>query len=162
VRKKLIKAGHTPHPGYIRANIRRMEEQPFDGLVFPLRACGGRYFWHPAPVDERDFQEDFRDLEKIEWGKFTDNFILVWTAAGKILDWFDDGHWAAVEHNMRLVARSARLGRCGIALEQGDAAGLRTSHPLGSPEDCRGSAAGFRSQASSGGRTPPPSGSCSE
>ena len=117
VRKKLIKVGQAPCPDYVRANIRKMEERPFDGLVLNLRAAGGRYFWHPAPMDEKEFEEDFGNLEKIEWRKFTDSFILVWTAAGKLLDWFDDAHWQAVEHNMRLVARAARLGRCGIALD---------------------------------------------
>ena len=117
VRKKLIQVGHGPYADYVQANIRTMEKRPFDGLVFRLRAAGGRYFWHPAPMDEKDFEQDFENLEKIKWEKFTDNFILVWTAAGEKLDWFDDAQWRAVEHNMALVAKAARLGRCGIALD---------------------------------------------
>ena len=111
VTKKLIKVGHAPFPNHIRANIRTMEEHPFDGLVFRLHPAGGRYFWQPEPLDPRTFEADFEDLKAIQWKKFTDNFILVWTAAGDKLDWFDEAHWRAVEHNMRLVAKAARLGR---------------------------------------------------
>jgi hypothetical protein len=94
-----------------------MEKRPFDGLVFKLHAAGGRYFWQPAPLDPKAFEADFADLKAIQWKKFTDNFILVWTAASDKLDWFNDAHWRAVEHNMRLVAKAAHLGRCGIALD---------------------------------------------
>lgn len=117
VAKKLIKAGHAPLPDYIRAHIRTMERHPFDGLVFRLHAAGGRYFFQPRPLDPKEFEADFKDLQAIKWEKFTDNFILVWTAAGEKLDWFNDEHWNAIEHNMQLVAKAARLGRCGIALD---------------------------------------------
>ena len=107
--KKLIEFGwDIPYPDYVRTNIRKMEERPFDGIIFRLR--GGSTVLTPQAWAEEKFAEDFEHLSQIEWRKFTDNFILMWSASDQ--DWFNDEHWQAIEHNVRVIARAARLARC--------------------------------------------------
>jgi len=114
--KKLIEYGwDVPFPDYIRANIRAMEKRPFDGLIFKLR--GGGKVLTPVAWDEAKFAKDYEDLKHIEWKSFTDNFVIMWAASDQ--DWFNDKHWRAITHNVALVARAARIGRCvGVCFDQ--------------------------------------------
>lgn len=107
--KKLIEYGwDVPFPDFIRANIRTMERRPFDGLIFKLH--GGGTVLQPKPFDEAKFEQDYRDLPRIRWRRFTDNFVIMWAASDQ--DWFNDEHWRAIEHNVRLVTKGARLAGC--------------------------------------------------
>jgi len=107
--KKLIEYGwDVPFADYVEANIRAMEKRPFDGLIFKLRG-GGRalvpWAWKTAK-----FEKDFEACKNIQWGRFTDNFVVLWAASDQ--DWFNDEHWKAIEHNVGIVAKAARLARC--------------------------------------------------
>jgi len=107
-KKKLIQVnGRVPSPAYVRENIGRMEEKPFDGTIIHLHE---RLIFNPAPFDEADFLQEYEDLAAIQWGKFTDNFI--WTVCNADLDWFDEEQWQAVLHNTRIFAKAALFGRC--------------------------------------------------
>ncbi len=107
--RKLIEYGwDVPAPDFIAANIREMERRPFDGLIFRLMA--GSNVLDPAPWDPAKFQPDYEVLPTIAWGKFTDNFVILYAASDQ--DWFNDEHWQAIEHNTALVAKAARLGKC--------------------------------------------------
>ena len=114
--KKLIQYGWgIPTPDFIRAHIRDMEKRPFDGLIFQLR--GGRNILQTKPWPESKFVKDFDNCKAIEWKKFTDNFVIMWAASDQ--DWFNDEHWAAIDNNVRLVAKGARLARCkGVCFDQ--------------------------------------------
>lgn len=107
--KKLIEYGwDVPYPDFVRDHIREMEKLPFDGLIFKLR--GGGNVMTPKAFDEAKYAQDFAVCPQIQWGTFTDNFVILWAASDQ--DWFDDAHWQAIEHNARLMARAARLARC--------------------------------------------------
>ena len=107
--KKLIEYGwDVPFPDFVRANIGEMEKRPFDGVVFKLR--GGGKVLTPSPWAEAKFAADLESLRNIRWKRFTDNFVIMWAASDQ--DWFDDAHWQAIERNVRLVAKAARIGRC--------------------------------------------------
>ncbi len=116
VDKKLIEYGwDVPFPDFVRAHIREMEKRPFDGLIFKLH--GGGKVLTPKPWTEAQFAKDYDDVRHIEWKRFTDNFVIMWAASDQ--DWFDDAHWQAIENNVRLVARAARLARCvGVCFDQ--------------------------------------------
>ena len=116
VEKKLIQYGWgIPMPDFIRAHIREMEKRPFDGLIFRLR--GGMRVLQPTPWAEDAFKADFDDCKAISWDKFTDNFVIMLAASEQ--DWFNDEHWAAIEHNVRLMAKGAKLARCkGVCFDQ--------------------------------------------
>ena len=107
--KKLIEYGwDVPTTDFVRAHVREMEQRPFDGLIFKLKAGGN--VLEPKPVDEAAMAEDFDNLANIVWEKFTDNFIILWAASDQ--DWFDDAHWQAIEHNVSLAGKAARAGKC--------------------------------------------------
>lgn len=107
--KKLIEYGwDVVNPAYVREHIREMGKLPFDGLIMRM-AVGGRVFVKEKWADER-VADDFEHLRNIEWGAFTDNFIIMYAASE--VDWFNDGDWEAVCHNVGLTAHAAKLGRC--------------------------------------------------
>jgi hypothetical protein len=109
LQKKLIEYGwDTPTVEFVRDNIRNMEKYPFDGLLF--YCAGGRNVLEPNAWDERTFEKDFAAAKAIRWRRFTDNFMTILAASDQ--DWFNDQHWKNIEHNIRLVARAARLARC--------------------------------------------------
>ena len=111
--KKLIEySWDVPTAEYVRDNIRAMEERPFDGLTFRI---GKRDYISLAFDTERWAEADMQldVLSDIEWGTFTDNFLMVWANTEGY--WFDDEHWETVTANMRLLSK---------ALDAADAKGI--------------------------------------
>ncbi len=107
--KKLIEYGwDVPTPDFIRGHIREMEKRPFDGLIFRLNA--GTNVLETQAWDASRFARDYDDLREIQWSKFTDNFVIMLAASKE--DWFDDAQWKAIENNVILVSRAAKIGRC--------------------------------------------------
>ena len=110
-RKKLIEYGwDVPYPDYIREHIQDMVKLPFDGLIFRLREQN--HAFDPRPWDETQLAAQFRDLEAIQWGTFTDNFLVLYAANNWGMDWFSDPQWTGIVHNLAISAKAARLGRC--------------------------------------------------
>jgi hypothetical protein len=108
--KKLIEYGwDVPEVGYVRQHIREMEKRPFDGLIFRLPPEFGQVFT-VAKWDEAKFTAALEDGRGIQWGSFTDNFIIAWSAS--TMDWFSDRDWEIVRHNVGLMARAAAAARC--------------------------------------------------
>jgi creatinine amidohydrolase/Fe(II)-dependent formamide hydrolase-like protein len=108
-RKKLIEYGwDVPAPAFVRAHIREMEQRPFDGLILRLPNLGNVFT--VAKWDEAQYAAALDDLRNIRWRKFTDNFIIMWSAS--TMDWFSDKDWETVRRNVGLVAQAAAAGRC--------------------------------------------------
>ena len=108
-RKKLIEYGwDVPTAAFVREHIREMERRPFDGLIFQVPDAGRVFI--VQKWDEAKFAAALEDLRNIQWGKFTDNFIITWAAS--TMDWFSDDDWQTVLHNLGLMARAAADGRC--------------------------------------------------
>ncbi len=109
VEKKLVEYGwDVPAPSFVAEHIRAMEERPFDGVIMRMPGIG-RVF-APDKFSEADYADELAACEKIQWERFTDNFMMIYAAS--TMDWFDDSHWEAVVHNTRLVAKAAALARC--------------------------------------------------
>ena len=108
--KKLIDAygWDVPTPAFIAEHIREMEGRPFEGLVF--RLDGGSSVFDPKPWEATRFDKDNEAIARIAWKTFTDNFVIMLAASDQ--DWFDDAHWAAIEGNTRLMAKTAKLAGC--------------------------------------------------
>ncbi|MBI2431969.1 MAG: hypothetical protein HYV26_03780 [Candidatus Hydrogenedentes bacterium] len=107
--KKVIEYGwDVPSPDYVRAHIREMEQRALDGIIFRLQ--GGGNVLEPAAWDEGKFAADFENVQQIAWEKFTDNFLILWAASEQ--DWFDDAQWQAIEHNVGIMGKAARLAKC--------------------------------------------------
>jgi hypothetical protein len=114
--KKLIEWGwDEPDTKFMRANIRQMEQLPFDGLVFHVSGSkGGNFTWETwgsrrFAMDE--FKQAIEDLKATDFRRFTDRFLRVNVTPGKV-DWFDDQAWATVVNNFGVAAQIARQGRC--------------------------------------------------
>ena len=112
VPKKLIEYGSgRPSPAYVVEHVREMEEKPFDGVLMQVGGCG--QIFRTREFDDKAFATDMEALNKIKWGKFTDNFIMMYAASD--MDWFSDEDWAPdgwVLRNVGMCARAARAGRC--------------------------------------------------
>jgi Carbohydrate family 9 binding domain-like len=107
--KKLIEYGwDVPNPAFVREHIRDMEKRPFDGLIFRMEA-GGQVFMK-APWADDVVQRDYANLQAIEWGSFTDNFLATYAASD--VDWFSDADFAEVCKKAAVTAHAAKLGRC--------------------------------------------------
>lgn len=107
--KKIIEYGwDVPDAAYVREHIREMEARPFDGIIFRLRK--GSNALQPTAWADADYAEDLQQCEQIAWEKFTDNFLILLAASDQ--DWFNDEHWSAIEHNVGITARAAKLAKC--------------------------------------------------
>ena len=110
--KKLIEYGwDRPSAAYLVENVREMEKRPFDGVMIQLGDYGEAF--RRRSLDEEQVREDAEALAKIEWDRFTDNFIMIYAASD--MDWFSDEDWAPdgwVLRNAGLCAKAARIGRC--------------------------------------------------
>ena len=107
--KKLIEYGwDVPKPSFVAENIREMEKRPFEGLIMRVPKIGSIFV--NKKWDEAEVADEFAALEKIQWDKFTDNFICMYAASS--MDWFSDADWECVLHNVGLCGKAARLGHC--------------------------------------------------
>lgn len=110
-RKKLLEYGwDVPDPFYIQKNIGEMEKRPFDGLLFRMKDFNLAFDTRRWTAEQLKPQTDA--LTATHWKKFTDNFLMLYSANNARMDWFDDAQWAVIEQNLRLAARAAKAGRC--------------------------------------------------
>ncbi|MBX7142921.1 MAG: hypothetical protein K1X79_00570 [Oligoflexia bacterium] len=121
-RKKLIEFGwDEPDTAFLRDNIHRMEQQPFDGCVFHIRYT--RPNWVPFPEDGGNFVHEawgkraftldevtvaINDLRATPFRSFSDNFVRLNVSPGNV-DWFDD--FSAITNNVGLLAKVAFEGK---------------------------------------------------
>ncbi len=109
MKKKVIHAGYPADVKYVRQNIHKMQRLPFDGTIVDIWQLRPM-FNHERKWYKRDLQSAFDDLAAIQWGKLTDNFLLL-NASSK-MDWFDDGHWENILHNIKLATEAMVVGKC--------------------------------------------------
>jgi hypothetical protein len=114
--KKLIEWGwDEPDTRFLRANIARMEELPFDGVIFHV--AGDRNenlcwdIWGDRQFTLSQFQKSLADLKATPFHRFTDRFVRVNVTPGKV-DWFDDAAWKVVAQNFGVAAQIAKEGGC--------------------------------------------------
>jgi hypothetical protein len=108
--KKLIEYGwDVPTPAQMDEGLASMEKRPFDGIIFQL--SGGRNAFAITPLEPAAFAEDERVLTRLQFTRFTDNFVLVWGSPPAGFDWFDDTQWRVIEANAKLLVGIAQAGR---------------------------------------------------
>lgn len=107
--KKLIEYGwDVPTPAQMRDQLAAMEKRPFDGLIFRLSA--GHNAFVTKALDPAKFSEDETILRNLPFGRFKDNFVLVWGSPPADFDWFNDSQWSAIEANATLLVSIAQAG----------------------------------------------------
>ena len=114
--KKIIEWGwDEPDTEFIRAKIAKMEEFPFDGLVFHVTSSKGGNFtwemWGERKFDVGEFRHSIDNLKATNFQRFTDRFLRVNVTPGAV-DWFDEDAWAVVRDNYGVASQVAKQGGC--------------------------------------------------
>ena len=111
IQKKIVEYGwDVPYPDFVRDNIREMEKQPFDGIIFRTRGFDHVFDIRPWQADKLQPQLD--TLAEIRWDRFADNFLALYAANQKGMNWFNDEHWKTIEGNLKLLSLAVKTGKC--------------------------------------------------
>ena len=107
--KKLIEFGwDNPKVSSLKSNLAPREKTPFDGVFFSFDFDIYAAFDTTQYADSK-FQYD--DLSEINWGKFTDNFLLVRGAGHTGARWLDDKSWENISQNIRKVSKALSISK---------------------------------------------------
>jgi len=110
--KKIIEFGwDLPSAQFVRNNITSMEQRPFDGLIF---SSGSKIplIFNPVDFKTRVDIVDTSSLYAIQWKKFTDNFLVIWSGDTDSMSYFNEAQWRKINSNMRLIAKAAKNSHC--------------------------------------------------
>ena len=114
--KKLIEYGwDVPNPAFVADNIRAMEKRPFDGIIMRLAGKHSGNIFAGGKWNRADYEADRQALSRIKWGKFKNNFIIMYSASE--MDWFSDKDWDAIINNVTIMAECAKAGGCYLAFD---------------------------------------------
>ena len=107
--KKLLEYGwDKPSVSALKVNFIEREKTPFDGVFFSLDFDVYAAFDPTLFADSR-FQ--YSDLQKIQWGKFTDNFLMVSGFGHSGAWWLDDAKWANISQNIKKVSKALSISK---------------------------------------------------
>lgn len=124
--RKLIEVGwDAPTVAYLQANLDRLQDRPFDGMAFRFTKQVPRAF------ENRRWTEDDTALpllDQFQWGRFTDNFLLMWGQSDPAVDWFDDGQWETITANMRQVSHALHIAKASGVMFDPEFYFTRTTH----------------------------------
>ena len=90
----------------LEKNISTMQDKPFDGICFSLQS---------DPIESFDVDNKSKDyfcyekLEKVKWGRFTDNYIFMRGMSKTGGSWLDDKAWDAITKNMEGISKVLKL-----------------------------------------------------
>lgn len=107
--KKLIEFGwDNPNVSSLKNNFIQREKTPFDGVFFSFD------FDIYAAFDTTQYANSkfqYNDLSKIQWGKFTDNFLIVRGAGHTGAHWLDDASWAKISQNIKNISKVLAISK---------------------------------------------------
>ena len=105
--KKLIEFGWDyPTVSVLKNNISKMQNTPFDGVVFSFDFD----IYNAFDTTQRpDLQFQYKDLSEINWQKFTDNFLFVRGASYSGAHWLDDKSWTRIVKNLERVSKALAI-----------------------------------------------------
>jgi hypothetical protein len=107
--KKLIEFGWDyPNVASLKTNYDQRQKTPFDGVFFSFDSDIYAAFDTTLFPDSK-FK--YTDLTKIEWGKFTDNFLLVRGAGHTGPHWLDDKSWENISQNIKKISKALSLSK---------------------------------------------------
>lgn len=114
--KKLIEWGwDEPDTKFMRENIAKMEQHPFDGLIFHAMSDKNENLswevWGNREFAIESFRGAIEDLKATKFQRFTERFLRVNVTPAHV-DWFDDAAWKNVSGNFGVAARVAKEGNC--------------------------------------------------
>lgn len=104
ITKKLIEFGWDyPSVSYLKTNMGEIKKAPFDGICFSFDVDIYNAF-DTTPFADSKFQ--YNNLSMIDWGKLTDNFILIRGAGYSGAHWLDDESWKKIAQNLQKVSKA--------------------------------------------------------
>lgn len=107
--KKLLEFGwDAPSISFLKTNVPQMANVPFDGIFF---SNDFNVYTAFDTVQYPDSKFQYDDLAKIEWNKFTDNFLLVRGAGRTGARWLDDAGWAKINQNLKKISKSLAISK---------------------------------------------------
>ncbi len=114
--KKLLEFGWDyPKSSFIEANIKQMQQAPFDGVVFSFDA-GIYNAFDTAILPDDHF--DYAVLSKIKWQKLTDNFLFTRGASLSGAHWLEDESWNKIIKNLKKVSKALAISKAkGVAFD---------------------------------------------
>jgi hypothetical protein len=105
-KKKAIEWGKDmPTARWVSDNFTEMEKTPFNGIVM---VPGDSLIEIFDPKPWSNTRIDTVSLAKINWQKYTDNFILVWVSDTFGMSYANDAQWAIILNNMKVLAETAK------------------------------------------------------
>lgn len=112
--KKVIEWGwDEPDTKIMRQNIAKMEEAPFDGVIYHVLTSTGEMFmwemWGNRRFELAQFQHAIDDLKATKFQRWKDCFLRT-TVMPATADWFDDKVWEGIAHNFEVAAQVAKQG----------------------------------------------------
>ncbi len=107
--KKLIEFGWDyPTISFLKTNLSIMEKTPFDGVVFSFDFDIYNAF---DTIQYPDSKFQYDDLSKVQWEKFTDNFLFVRGISLTGAKWLDDGSWIKISKNLKKVSKALAISK---------------------------------------------------
>ena len=107
--KKLVQFGwDILGVSQLAEKIDEYQAAPFDGITVNSQVS---YTFYSKNITEEAIAKEAEILKNINWGKFTDNFFMLYAADS--VDWFDDAMWDDDSFILRNVGWCARLAEAG-------------------------------------------------
>jgi len=115
-KKKLIEWGWDhPTTAFMRQNMVRMEQMPFDGIVFDLTDNNGKNqtwtLWGGDKLDYAGFSNMVDDLTHTHFVVIKERFVRVNVTPGTV-DWIDDEGWRVISENFAVASKVAKTSGC--------------------------------------------------
>jgi hypothetical protein len=103
--KKLIEFGwDKPLPASVTTT--KLEDSPFDGVIF--KSSAGDWTFLPKALPVKEFDTDITAFKAIKSKKLENSFYEIQSNAGQDWDWFNDAMWKSTEANLAQIARVAK------------------------------------------------------
>ncbi|MEJ7587425.1 MAG: hypothetical protein WKI04_07675 [Ferruginibacter sp.] len=108
-RPKLIEFGWDyPDVDQLSKGLPAMQNTPFDGICFSLQRTIMDAF-DTAVLKDSYF--NFEKLRKLQWGKYSDNYIILRGFGATGSRWQDDRAWKIFIKNMQSLSKAMQAGR---------------------------------------------------
>lgn len=107
--KKIIEFGWDyPDIDQLTKRLPQMQNTPFDGICFSIQRSIMEAF--DPNLHEPDYFK-CQQVAKLQWGKYTDNFIILRGYGIKGGQWFDNKKWKIIEKNMQSLSSLMHEGK---------------------------------------------------
>lgn len=105
---KLIEFGWDyPDAHQLSKNLPSMQSTPFDGICFSIQRTIMEAF---DTIKHNESYFEYPKLKKLQWGKYTDNFIILRGFGKSGGRWFDDKVWRIFLQNMNGLSKALLAG----------------------------------------------------